>query len=129
MNVALGHNPSYSWRRIWSTCGQCFCRWRISTDHMIGVWNQPWLREGPNLRLSSTPNLNMMKLTVHNLLLHGARYYNIELLQHIFPPKEVQRIVKVPLLDYVQNDTIIWNILLRWCIYCEVGLHFFFVKR
>ena len=45
MPLSIGHNPSYTWRSLWSTQHLLTLdhRWKISDGSRIKVWNTPWL--------------------------------------------------------------------------------------
>ena len=46
LHFKLGHNPSYSWRSIWSSHHILLhgCRWRVGDGSNIRVMNDPWVR-------------------------------------------------------------------------------------
>jgi len=50
IGAAIGHNPSYVWRSIWSSRmllaeGH---QWKIGNGHLVSIWNDPWLRRMEN---------------------------------------------------------------------------------
>nr|KYP48971.1 hypothetical protein KK1_029271 [Cajanus cajan] len=60
LSATLGHNPSYSWRSIWSVQHliKAGYRWKIGNGLSIPVWDEPWLKNNPNSRCTSIPRSN-----------------------------------------------------------------------
>jgi len=58
LDVNIGHNPSYTWRSIWSSQNliNLGYRWKIGYGSQIKVWSSPWIRPLSNPKKScSTP--------------------------------------------------------------------------
>lgn len=48
LDLALGHNPTFSWCSIWSSwiLLKEGLRWRVGDGNQIKVWGEPWLYKG-----------------------------------------------------------------------------------
>nr|KYP42577.1 hypothetical protein KK1_036020 [Cajanus cajan] len=50
LNASLGHNPSYTWKSLWSTQHllKNGIRWRLGNGNTIPVWGEPWIKYNDN---------------------------------------------------------------------------------
>lgn len=67
LDAPIGHNPSYTWRSLWSTQHLLTLgyRWKIGDGSKINVWNMPWIQNLPSLK-PSTPPLPHYKISIVN---------------------------------------------------------------
>ncbi|CAN0912295.1 Putative ribonuclease H protein At1g65750, partial [Linum grandiflorum] len=80
LSAKLGHRPSYAWRSI--ICSQEIIRagyrWSIGNGGSISMLNKPWLREEDNCYLETPPSLQLMNLTVSDILIPDLRIWDSE---------------------------------------------------
>lgn len=67
----LGHNHSYSWRSIWSSCVLVKegIRWSIGDGSSIRVWTDPWLRDEDHLNFYDPILMHLLDMKVKDLFL------------------------------------------------------------
>lgn len=85
-------------------------KWRIGDGSKIRIWKQPWLREGESLCLQSEPPSHVSILYVKDIVHPGVKAWNQELINSIFPPEDAHAILKVPLLNDIDEDQVIWKL-------------------
>jgi len=106
LDAPLGHNPSYTWRSLWSTQHLLTLghRWKIGNGSKINVWTMPWIRGLPSLKPSTTPPLHYNDLTVAHLHT-GMNSWNHALVPSLFNPSDVAAILATPLYSTQREDT------------------------
>jgi hypothetical protein len=111
LDAPLGHNPSYTWRSLWSTQHLLTLghRWKIGDGSRIKVWSTPWLRDLPTLKPSTPPLPNFEDLTVNHLMLPDLSSWNYNLVQSLFNPSDAAAILSTPLYNRRKDDTCIWK--------------------
>ena len=107
----LGHNPSYTWRSLWSTQSLLTLghRWKIGDGSQINVWTMSWIRNLPSLKPSTQPLPNYEDLTVNSLLNPSLNSWNISLVQALFNASDAAAILATPLFGRASNDCRIWK--------------------
>jgi len=57
LDAPLGHNPSYTWRSLWSTQALLTMgyRWKIGDGSTLNAWTAPWIRTIPSHKPSTPP--------------------------------------------------------------------------
>lgn len=109
-NSNVGHNPSYSWRSIWSSrvLVKEGIQWRIGDGSSVRVWNEPWL-SNKDLSCMHGPVLHeFMDIRVGDLFLPVVKSWNQQLLSQVLLRHECQAVLRVPLSDSVQEDRLLW---------------------
>ena len=98
LSTQLGLNPSYTWKSIWSAQSilKMGCRWRIGNGKSINVWQDSWLKDDTHLHLITPIVEGLENLMIHNLFIPITREWDIELLQELFCPRDVQAITQIP---------------------------------
>lgn len=111
LNAELGCNPSFIWRSIW--CAQTVLRrgirWKIGDGTKVNVWTENWLRDADNMKVQTPMILDMNNLTVHDLLIPGAREWDVELINDLFITRDVEEITSIPLCHGLSCDQRIWH--------------------
>ncbi|EEF32671.1 conserved hypothetical protein [Ricinus communis] len=79
LSANIGHNPSFTWRSIWSA--------RVETPML------PFFRE----------------LKVHDLRIPGSKEWDIKMLQEIFNDRDVREISSILVEQGTVNDQLIWH--------------------
>lgn len=112
MDANLGHNPSYTWRSLWSTQSLLTLghRWKIGNGSQNNVWNMPWICNSPTLKPSTPPLLHYEDLTVNYLLNPDGNSWNIPLVQSLFNHSDAASIVSMPLFPRLHSDQRIWKL-------------------
>ncbi|RVX23698.1 putative mitochondrial protein [Vitis vinifera] len=92
LSARLGHNPSFTWKGIWSSRAILLkgSRWRIGDDCSIDVWNNPWLRDAENFKVETPIMHDLAHLKVHDLWIHDS-------------------IASIPLSSKSPPDSLIWH--------------------
>ncbi|RHN55891.1 putative RNA-directed DNA polymerase [Medicago truncatula] len=111
LDANLGHNPSYTWRSLWSTQSLLTLghRWKIGDGSQINVWSMPWIRNLPTLKPSTPPLLHHADLTVSYLLNSDGNSWNIPIVQSLFNSVDAEAIVSMPLFPRTATDQRIWK--------------------
>lgn len=70
LEAGIDHNPSYTWRSIWSSQNlvKLDLRWKIGDGSLIRVWSEPWIRSLPFSKPSTPPLPNTDNLLVRDLM-------------------------------------------------------------
>lgn len=95
MGARIGPSPSYTWRGIleaWRIIREG-SRWRVGNGKAINIWADCWLPGHKNLDwhrpLGEAPDL------VESLIDQQTRYWNVALVQKLFPPKIAADVFKM----------------------------------
>ena len=111
LDANFGHNPSYTWRSLWSTQNLLTIghRWKIGDGSKINVWKMPWIRNLLSLKPSSMPLQNFEDLTVNHLLDSNLNSWNTTLVRAIFTSSDVAAILAMPLYTRSTLDQRVWK--------------------
>nr|ABN08038.1 RNA-directed DNA polymerase (Reverse transcriptase) [Medicago truncatula] len=111
LDATLGHNPSYTWRSLWSTQSLLTLghRWKIGDGSKINVWSMPWIRNLLSLKPSTSPPLHQHDLTVNSLLSADFNSWDTTLVQSLFNDAEAAAILSTPLFARSGSDVRIWK--------------------
>ncbi|XP_023911364.1 uncharacterized protein LOC112022977 [Quercus suber] len=110
LNVALGTNPSYTWRNILSAQSivKQGVRWRVGNGKDIRIWGDKWLPRGPSYEVIS-PRLFLHQDTRVSELIHMERKsWKEEVIRQLFLPVDAETILGTPLSIGLPGDRIIW---------------------
>ncbi|XP_057441872.1 uncharacterized protein LOC130733664 [Lotus japonicus] len=102
------YRPSYAWSSILKAGGKIEggLRWRVGDGSHINLLNDKWLPDGSFLvyRHDAIADLRLEK--VSDLLVNGR--WNLELLEEVFSPSTIQKIVAIPLSNQGDTDALYW---------------------
>lgn len=84
-------------------------RWSVGDSSNIRVFGDSWLREDLTPRLMGPTPLHLLDLRVKDLLLQGAKRWNLHFLHEHMLPHEVDAILRVPLFASTVNDCRVWR--------------------
>ncbi|XP_019172447.1 PREDICTED: uncharacterized protein LOC109167833 [Ipomoea nil] len=111
----LGNNPSYCWRSIMAAhglvCGGI--RRRIGNGEATMIGKDPWLLD-LNYKIHTNLPPNIYESKVSGLMDHDTRSWDLDILNDIFDPQDVNRIRRVPVCpDYEDSwwKTFLWRAL------------------
>ncbi|XP_058783388.1 uncharacterized protein LOC131658070 [Vicia villosa] len=84
-------------------------RWTIGDGSNIKVMYDPWLRERGSCYLNGPQNQSTYELLVKDLLLPNIKQWNVGKTNQIFDTEGVAVILRVPLIEDVREDMLIWQ--------------------
>ncbi|KAL0303516.1 UNVERIFIED_CONTAM: hypothetical protein Sradi_6219700 [Sesamum radiatum] len=85
------------------------CRWRIGTGHLVNIWKNPWLPRTPSFRII-TPNPHDDRVvSMHDLILHNSREWNMRVLIAFFWPIDRDLICQIPFSLFGSSDFLVWH--------------------
>jgi hypothetical protein len=108
LDADIGHNPSYTWRSIWSSQNlvKLGFRWKIGDDSLIRIWSDPWIRSLPSSKPSTSPFPIMENFIVRDLMnINDLVSWNTQLIFTIFNVQDAAAILAIPLQDRSLVDT------------------------
>ena len=111
LSTQLGSNPSYTWKSRWSAQSilKMGCRWRIGNVKSINVWQDFWLKDDTHLHLLTPIVEGLENLMVQDLFIPRTWEWDIELLQELSCPRDVQAIAQTPNSTTRGGDQLIWH--------------------
>ncbi|CAN1320546.1 Uncharacterized mitochondrial protein AtMg00310 [Linum perenne] len=106
-----GYHHSFVWKSI--LAAQDVVRrgyqWRIEDGSNVGVWKEPWLRDGNNCYVETFPSLQLNDLTVKDLIIPNLWVWNDLLLTQIFCDRDVKVIRQMTPPVQGGEDARIWR--------------------
>ena len=75
---------------------------------MINIWTDPWVL-GSATRKVETIRGNIILNTVDEFIAQDTGFWDEELLRGILNPRDVDRILKIPLSENMQDDFVAWH--------------------
>ncbi|XP_019181376.1 PREDICTED: uncharacterized protein LOC109176397 [Ipomoea nil] len=122
LDANIGTNPSYCWRSI--VAGQeilrkgCFVR--IGNGQSTCVWNKPWLPDIENPFIQTPAPDHSDTIKVSSLLIPNTAAWDIERLNQLFMPRDVELIKKIP-VSPAYDDRWCWRGDIRGCYSVKHG--------
>ncbi|GAU49902.1 hypothetical protein TSUD_139580 [Trifolium subterraneum] len=102
---------SYSWRSIlqasWVIKKGSY--WTIGSGDNINTWTDNWIHQRGNTTMWTPQPLNPNYVKVKNLMTNSTNEWNTHLINQIFIAHEAQQILKIPIIDRTQEDTLTWD--------------------
>ena len=84
-------------------------RWKVGDGQNINVWNDPWLPRPWGFKLITPKIEDLEDLEVSSLIDRQTRTWDLEILQQIFLPQDVETICSIPISVRNAEDTVIWH--------------------
>jgi len=111
LDAPLGHNPSYTWRSLWSTQSLLTLghRWKIEDCSNINVWSMPWIHSIPSHKPSTPPPPLFEDLTVNQLMNLDCFSWNHTMVYSLLNHHDVVVVTTIPLFNRAMVDTRIWK--------------------
>jgi hypothetical protein len=81
--------------------------WRVGSGEHIDVWKDPWIPRGITRRLR-TPDVLGEDLKVSDLIDPTTNQWDVEVLQGLFCPEDMNDILKIPVRGGME-DTVAWH--------------------
>lgn len=111
LEANISHNPSYTWRSIWSSdnLSKLGYRWKIGDGTQINVWTAPWIRTLSGLKPSTPPLPNTEDVIVCDLLNPDLLSWNFAVIHNLFSTQEATAILNIPLHVCNLADARVWQ--------------------
>ena len=101
---------SYAWHSIlkgWEVISRA-AKWRVGSGKSIGVWINAWLPPRDHPRILSPTVEGFEEIRVIDLIDPKVRQWDLNLLNGLFNPNEVELIRSIPLCHVPTEDKLIW---------------------
>ena len=98
LHARMKSGSSFTWQSILAGL-ECFKRgyiWRVGGGSQINIWNDNWIPGSHNMKVL-TPRGNVLVTTVAELINPVDGRWDVNLIQSIFWPVDVHRILQVPI--------------------------------
>jgi len=107
LDAGIGHNPSYTWKSIWSSQNliNLGYRWKIGDCSQIKVWSSPWIRSLSTLRPSTAAPPHLEHLLVRDLINPDLHTWNSSFISNIFSISDAIAICGLSLHTRNLHDT------------------------
>lgn len=109
LNFSLGSRPSYAWRSIWEAIPLLKegLMWRIRDGSNIKIREDKWIPfPQSHLLQAQVQNLNP-EARVCELIDIETNWWNVPLLEQIFPADTVELICNIPISPRLMNDRLV----------------------
>uniref|UniRef100_A0A803PCZ5 Reverse transcriptase domain-containing protein n=1 Tax=Cannabis sativa TaxID=3483 RepID=A0A803PCZ5_CANSA len=110
LSAELGNNPSFVWRSIWGAQNLV----KRGAIHTIGngastsILSHPWLPSSDNRFVSSTHPC-LISNNVSSLFSMDSRTWDVDIVRDLFPPREANMILGLPLSHHASDDFWSWS--------------------
>lgn len=111
LGSTLGRNLSFIWRSIWNAKSliQDGMMWRIGDGKNVRIWNDKWVPATPSHTILSPINGLNADATVNEIINQGVNWWNIPLIEQLFPPETAMQICSIPISPRSMLDSRIWG--------------------
>ncbi|KAL6225315.1 hypothetical protein ACLB2K_004165 [Fragaria x ananassa] len=125
MQAEIRKNMSYSWRSMLK--GQQLLtkglRYQVGNGEMISIWNDPWVPLPYNFKPFSDPMQGSEDMRVCDLIDGDIGEWNVEVIEDLFNPMEIDLILKIPLSLYGGEDRMVWHFDKKGCYTVKSGYY------
>jgi hypothetical protein len=83
--------------------------WRVGNGEKINIWQDPWIPSSQNKKVI-TPRGALVFIKVSNLIDPITKQGDVDILQSLLHPVDVQRILQIPLHNRGFDDFITWSL-------------------
>ncbi|KAL6564457.1 hypothetical protein OROMI_015907 [Orobanche minor] len=110
LDAALGDKPNYIWRSILSAqhLVSTGARRLVGSGKDITIWHDPWLPDEANPYIESPEIANFDLVKVEDLLSEHGKFWDMDLIQSIFTPRDRELVKKVSLSIRLLDDGWYW---------------------
>jgi hypothetical protein len=111
LEATMGKKPSFAWRSIQSLSGliRKGLVWRVGNGAKIRIWEDKWLPTPTAYKVQSPLAILAPSAKVCELIERERKWWNISLLEQIFSPDEVKKILSIPLSSTNKEDILLWR--------------------
>ncbi|KAL6180425.1 hypothetical protein ACLB2K_047088 [Fragaria x ananassa] len=125
MQAEIRKKMSYSWRSMLK--GQQLLtkglRYQVGNGEMISIWNDPWVPLPYNFKPFSDPMQGSEDMRVCDLIDGDIGEWNVEVIEDLFNPMEIDLILKIPLSLYGDEDRMVWHFDKKGCCTVKSGYY------
>lgn len=109
LEIPIPSKCSYAWRSILQSRDviQKGTVWRVGDGRMIDIWSHNWLPDVGQSRMLSPRNDARVE-KVCDLFYTNSKIWDPRLIQHIFYPWEVEKIMRIHISAVNTKDTLVW---------------------
>jgi hypothetical protein len=111
LSATLGSRPSYMWRSIWNA--QPLLKeglmWRIGDGASVKIWGDKWIPNTSSHQLAVPTIPPLAESKVQMLIDRDSNWWNIPLLEQLFPLQIVEHICQIPIAPRSAEDRMIWS--------------------
>lgn len=72
-------------------------RWRIGDGSQVRIWKDKWVPSTQSHKILALVNVLNADATVNEIINHDANWWNIPLIEDLFPPEAAQQICRIPI--------------------------------
>ena len=83
--------------------------WRVGTGDSINIWDDHWVPSSPSRMVISLKGHSLLR-TVNELINPYTHQWDEQILRENFNPLDVERILKIPLSEHMDNDFVAWHL-------------------
>ena len=111
LEAQLSGNVSYIWRSICEARHvlRDGLRWRVGTGTDIKIWKDAWLPTPTTFKVISPVNASYSEASVDLLIDENVMQWNLEKLEQLLLPRDVEIIKQIPLSVRRPRDKLIWT--------------------
>ena len=111
MRCPKGPNSSYLWNSLWEgrRIVEQGATWRVGDGRRIDVWVDPWLKKGPDGRVTHPYGVVPTNLKVCCLIDMERREWKMESVKEIFTEEDAKLISSIHLSKVNMPDRLIWR--------------------
>jgi len=110
LEASLGYRPSYIWRSIW--LAKPLLRegliWKVGDGSNINIWGDRWIFSPHSNSIQSPVHILNRDAKVAEIIDQDSRWWNIPLIEQIFPADIVEKICSLAISPGVEQDRQVW---------------------
>jgi hypothetical protein len=110
LEASLGCRPSYIWRSIWLAKPLLSegLIWKVGDGSNINIWGDRWIYSPHSNSIQSPVKILNKDAKVAEIIDQQSRWWNIPLIEQIFPPDIVEKICSLAISPGLVQDKLIW---------------------
>jgi len=111
LSSTLGRRPPYMWRSIWNARPLLKegLLWRIGDGASVKIWGDNWIPNSNSHQLIVPIIPTLAESKVQMLIDRDINWWNIPLLEQLFPLQIVENISRIPIAPRSAEDRMIWS--------------------
>lgn len=111
MDSKLGHNPSFVWHNIFSAkmVIRQVTHWKIGYGFTVPIVGEPWMGTGSSIPPVGPEMLALQPYLLGHLIDKSTKFWNEQLILHLFATETTQNILNTPLHQQVDMDGLVWT--------------------
>lgn len=110
MGSDLGKRPSFAWRSIWNArplLGEGLM-WMVGNGEKIKIWEDRWIPTHSSHKIQDPVRLLSREAKVAEIINENINWWNITLIEQIFPQETVEKICSLSICPRSQEDRLVW---------------------